>query len=114
MSNCEIKYVIKCEKVYVGQTEISFIFEILNNDNEPMDLTTLVNGILKYVKPNGTTGSWIITIQGDPTLGLVEYDIQTGDIDIAGIWKLQLVLEFPANNILPFEPINQYVYEQIF
>ncbi len=48
-------------------------------------IITGYTGSILYKKPNDATGSWSGTIVNDT----VSYTIQTGDIDVAGVWELQ-------------------------
>lgn len=42
-------------------------------------------GFILYEKPNGVNGEWA----GSITTDTVSYDIAEGDIDVAGVWKVQ-------------------------
>ena len=46
---------------------------------------SLFTGTILYTKPNGVSGSWTGAISSD----VVYYDIQVGDIDVAGVWRVQ-------------------------
>jgi hypothetical protein len=63
--------------LYKGQT----ITLTLDTD---VDITGF-DGFIRYRKPNGVEGEWSGTVSNDT----VSYDIQTGDIDTAGVWYVQ-------------------------
>ena len=43
------------------------------------------SALVLYKKPSGTTGSWTGTTSGTKVL----YDVQPGDLDESGVWKIQ-------------------------
>jgi len=46
---------------------------------------SLFTGTILYTKPNGVTGSWAGIVSND----VVYYDVQTGDVDVTGVWRVQ-------------------------
>ena len=54
-----------------------------------VDVSSATTNQLVFKKPNGTTVSKTATFQTDGTDGVVQYTTQSGDIDVAGSWKVQ-------------------------
>ena len=53
-----------------------------------VDITGASEVHIRYEKPNGMRGSW--TAAASTTYG--QYTTQSGDLDIVGVWKLQLYI----------------------
>jgi len=49
------------------------------------DDISLFTGTILYIKPNRVTGSWTGTISND----IVYYNVQAGDVDVTGVWRVQ-------------------------
>ena len=84
-----LEIVNKEKRVYVGDVGTLLIVETF------VDLLKATVKKILYKKPDGTTGEWLGTVaEGDPTQ--IRYYLQEGDIDMAGIWKLQVYVEMPG------------------
>lgn len=57
------------------------------------DLTSATSVKIRYKKPSGNVGEWTATVT-DTTK--VKYTTASGDIDEAGTWEIQVVVEFPG------------------
>jgi hypothetical protein len=59
-------------------------------------LTGASDLLIKYRKPDGTTGAWVSTIVGgNPTY--MHYETVAGDLDQNGVWQLQAYAAFGAD-----------------
>lgn len=74
-------------KVYVGDygTVVSI------NCGEDVSGATVAQ--LKVQKPGGTIVTWTATVYGTDYL---RYTIQDGDLDEAGVWKIQAAVTLPS------------------
>lgn len=59
-----------------------------------------------FVKPNGSKGYWAGTVAGTT----LTYQVQTGDIDQAGIWKFQSYIE--VGGLIGFGNIVTHNFEK--
>ena len=63
--------------------------------NTGIDLTGHDEVLIKYEKPDGSTGSW------DASMAIgaysIEFDTDTNTLDQRGTWRLQAFVEFPAD-----------------
>lgn len=50
------------------------------------DYTGITVGEISYQKPNGTTGTWVATVDADERT--VYYDTASGDLDDVGVWTI--------------------------
>ena len=69
--------------IHVGDVGTKLKFSI------NIDLNEVTSASLLYRKPDGTTGTWTLTKEGD----YLVYTTQSGDIDQSGVWELQLYIE---------------------
>lgn len=53
------------------------------------DLTSATVTNIKYIKPDGTSGTWT-GVSYDTTK--VKYEVQSGDLDDIGLWTLQAIV----------------------
>ena len=58
-----------------------------------VDLTTATQMLIKYEKPDGTTGSWTPVLSGDSSM---EFNTMTSTLDQRGTWRLQAFAAFGA------------------
>jgi hypothetical protein len=77
------------EQCYTDQYFVNQAAFIIRLDTK-RDLTGVSVQQIKYRKPiSGTKGYWEATINGT----VLEYDVQTGDIDETGTWQLETYIE---------------------
>jgi hypothetical protein len=72
---------------YVGD----YGLDIILNCNK--DITAAVSVAIAYQKPDGTTGSWTGAVYNTT---YVKYTTVSGDIDQAGTWKFQALVNGPT------------------
>jgi hypothetical protein len=74
-------------KVYVNDTGTKIRL------NAASDISTQTVLKIDWKKPDNTEGSWDATLEGTTYACYITED---GDLDQAGIWKLQIYVEMPA------------------
>ena len=77
--------------------------------NTGVDLTPFSVGstsaYMLVIQPNGSQVVWEATFRdSDPSLGILEHDLVTGDVDEVGDYKILTVVEDPDSN----PPIRDY------
>lgn len=96
---CEVRVL---SKVYVGMTGLRIRVDT------GIDLSSASKVALKVRKPSGVEEEWI----GFANRTYIEYDVQSGDLDETGFYKIQAYVELPGNIVLYGETDGIYVYEQ--
>lgn len=92
-------------KIYVGQTALKIELET------ETDLTGATAQLIKYKKPDGSTGSFIASIV-DTKGGIIEYDVgDTADLNQAGEWTFWAHLTF-GTGVVPGEPITIEIFNE--
>ena len=66
------------QKIYVNQTAL----ELRMDTN--IDLSTMASAVIKYEKPDESTGEWSATAGGS---GILIKNFEAGEIDQSGLWK---------------------------
>ena len=92
-------------KIYVGQNKLTITCTVSQD-------ITAATCLIKYIKPDGTTGSWTGTIQTAAT-GIYYYNIaSTAILDVAGTWVLWGHVTFSDTKVGVGEPVNVVVYTE--
>jgi len=95
------------QKIYVGQTALSIQFDT------KIDLTTQTAVKIKYIKPDGTTGDWTAGVVGDPTDGIIGYDIvSNSDLDQAELWQMWAYVTFAGGTVAPGDSVAVWVHTE--
>lgn len=94
------------QKVYVGQTALSIQLDT------KIDLTSGATFLIKYVKPDATTGSWTAAVIGVATDGIIGYTADAGELDAAGDWKVWAHVTFNDATFAPGDPATFTVYTE--
>ena len=92
-------------KIYDTQTVLKFIA------CTHTDITGASARKIKYKKPDGTTGEWTASEEGDPLIGKISYEIIAALGSFNG-WTLWAWIEFSAGNSIPGEARKITVYEE--
>ncbi len=94
-------------KVYKNQTAFRLI---LNTKLAESDFSTVASAIIKYIKPDLTTGSFIAVLGDCP---FIYYQITSSDdLNIAGEWVFWPYLTFNDTTEAPGESDTLYIYEE--
>lgn len=97
------------KKVYENQTKLRLRADLkLEEDENILNCDT----IIKYVKPDKTTGSFVATIE-DAYKGLIYYDVVL-PTEIVGVgkWILWAYVTFPDGRVVPGEPFIMEVFKE--
>lgn len=76
-----------------------------------VDITGATSLNIKYKKPSGDVGSWT-AISEDSLLGIIYYDVQSGDINESGNWYIWAYVTFSDSRSAPGESVKVEVYEE--
>ena len=78
-------------EIHVGNVGTQFRITIQDGD-DVVDLSAASSLIVTIKKPDGTTITETGELYTDGTDGIIYYDIQSGDLDQGGIYKIQAVV----------------------
>lgn len=87
-----------------GQTALKIILDT------GQDITG-ATALIKYQKPDGTTGSWVATTESS-TAGTISISATTGNIDQSGKWALWSYVTFADGTIAPGESVLREFYTE--
>ena len=79
-------------KIYVNTIGLVFRFQIVDQDDAIVNISSATTKTLKLQKPNGTVVTKITSFVTDGTDGLLQYTTIANDLDTAGLWKRQIQL----------------------
>lgn len=77
-------------KIYVSDWGV--VFSVLTG----IDLTLATAYKLKIIKPDGRNVVWNCTVSSPATAGYLTYTSISGDLDVAGSYKLNSYVTFPS------------------
>lgn len=81
------------QKIYVGQTALQIQL------STEIDLSTFQSGLIKYVDPDGTEGSWSAAVVGDAADGII--GTITAPTLIEGLWTVWAYVTFADASVAP-------------
>lgn len=99
-------------KIYSGDYGTVFTVTVRDQDNI---IVNLAGASLSFVflKPDGTSITRSGSLATDGSDGKAEYTVVDGDIDMDGVWSVQLSIVFPSGlwhttdtNLTVYEPIS--------
>lgn len=91
--------------IYIGQTALVIKVQIVEKVGNNTTVIDLSGSTIKLRRLNGQPAEYEAVIT-DAQNGWVEYEVQDGDIDIAGGWQLQPVVTFSDGKIAKGMPVN--------
>lgn len=93
-------------KIYVGQTALTIRL------TTSIDLTTAKKVEIKYIDPNGTTGTWTATVYNVAT-GIIEYKVASAlTLNVSGVWTFWAYITFNDDTVAAGEAIKKLVYDE--
>ena len=92
-------------RIYKGQSSLKITMKTY------IDLTGADECLIKYRKPDGTEGLFTGTIK-DELEGVFTYEIQNGDIDISGWWRLWAFITFIDGRTAAGRSRKRFVWEE--
>lgn len=82
-------------EIHVGDIGTAFDVTLYDGD-DVVDLTGYTSLIFNFIKPDGTCMPKTAVPKTDGTDGILRYITIIGDLDQAGTWILQAVVELPT------------------
>lgn len=92
-------------KIYAGQSALRILVKTF------CDLEGIDNAIIKYRKPNGTSGEFVAAV-GDEAKGIIFHECIEGEIDISGWWVFWAFVTFADGRTAAGETSKVYVWEE--
>jgi hypothetical protein len=92
-------------KIFKGQTSLRITVKTFTA------LTDALHTVIKYVKPDGTAGSFPAAI-ADELGGVIFRECMEGDIDQAGWWSFWAFIEFDDERTAAGEVSKVFVWEE--
>lgn len=79
---------MSAEEIHLN--DIGTVFKILIKDGDDVqDISTATTKDIIFLKPDGTINTETGSFFTDGTDGYITYTAASGDLDVAGIWKIQ-------------------------
>ena len=72
------------------------------------DLENAVSAVIKFCKPDGSTGEFDAAI-GDPNKGVIFHEVIEGEIDLTGWWSFWAFVTFADGRTAAGETAKVYV-----
>lgn len=93
-------------RIYVGQTALYIEAKVHQN------ITGATSLLIKYRKPDGTTGSFP-AVSTDNTNGYLRYNVSSeDDVNLAGRWVFWGYVTFADGKSAAGEPKEQWIYPE--
>lgn len=88
-----------CEsQIHVGNQNVDFVITI-TEDCVPIDISAATSKLIYFTKPSGSTLVKTAIFVTDGTDGQIHYSTVSGDLDEAGIWKIQAAIELGTGSL---------------
>ena len=85
------------DEIHVG--DIGTVFEVTIKDGDSVvDVSSASTMQLLFLKSDKTTLTKTATHKTDGTDGIIQYATISGDLDVAGTWKLQAYIVISGNS----------------
>jgi hypothetical protein len=75
------------------------------------DLEGIISAVIKYRKPNGSTGELAAAV-GDTESGVIFHECIEGEIDASGWWAFWAFVTFSDGRTAPGEAANVYIWKE--
>jgi hypothetical protein len=92
-------------RIYAGQSALRLTLKTF------IDLEGIISAVIKYRKPNGTTGSFAAGV-GDMAKGVIFHECIEGEIDMAGWWVFWAFITFADDRTAAGETAKVYVWHE--
>lgn len=77
---------------------VNFLLTVRNQDNEIIDLSAVTVKKFLFRKPNNSILEVVPDFDTDGTDGVLSYYTVTSDLDVIGIWEVQVYIENSEGN----------------
>jgi hypothetical protein len=98
------------DKIYVNNSTKFFVTIVENGTG--VNLSTSVSHTITFKKPDSSILSVSGTLQSTGVSGVMFYTAQSGDLDLAGQWKIQGFVDLGATQFYS-EPSSFRVYKNL-
>jgi hypothetical protein len=92
-------------KIFIGQTALRITL------NTFCDLEDVNQAVIKYRKPDGSTGEFAAAV-GDTAKGVIFYECIEGDLNISGWWSFWAFATFADGRLAAGETAKVYIWEE--
>ena len=92
-------------KIFNGQTALRITLKTF------CDLEGIENAVIRYRKPNGSTGEFASAV-GDAEKGVIFHEVIEGEIDKSGWWAFWAFITFADGRTAAGEAAKVYIWEQ--
>jgi hypothetical protein len=92
-------------RVYKGQSALRLTVKTLT------DLEGIFSAVIKYRKPNGSTGEFVAGV-GDMAKGIIFHECIEGEIDMPGWWALWAFITFADGRTAAGETARIFVWQE--
>ena len=79
------------KNLHVNDVGTIFKSTILDEDGDVVDISSLISATISFKKPNDIKIDRTPTLYTDGTDGILSYVTVSGDINMNGLWSLQVV-----------------------
>lgn len=88
-----------CEsQIHVGNKNVDFVITI-TEDCAAIDISGATSKTIYFTKPSGAILTKTALFVTDGTDGQIHYASESGDLDEAGIWKIQAIIELGSGSL---------------
>ena len=92
-------------KIFRGQTALRITLKTFT------DLEGVISAIIKYIKPNGSTGEYAAAI-GDTAKGVIFHECIEGDLDVSGWWSFWAFVTFADGRTAAGEAAKVFIWNE--
>jgi hypothetical protein len=92
-------------KLFKGQSALRITLKTFT------DLEGIISAVIKYRKPNGSTGEFAAAV-GDTSKGCIFHECIEGEIDISGWWLFWAFITFADGRTAAGEAAKVYVWTE--
>jgi len=92
-------------KIFKDQTALRITL------NTFTDLEDAVSAVIKFYKPDGSTGEFAAAVK-DVEKGIIIHEVIEGEIDVSGWWSFWAFVTFEDGRTAAGEAAKVYVWEQ--
>ena len=85
-------------EIHVGDFGTQFIVTVYNQYEVIQNLSTATLLGINFLTPSRETKAKTASLYTDGTDGKIIYTLENGDMDEAGLWSYQAIVEFPAGS----------------
>ena len=92
-------------RIFKGQTALRLTLKTFT------DLEDVISAVIRYRKPNGTTGEFTAAV-GDTAKGVIFHEVIEGELDISGWWVFWAFITFADNRTAAGEAAKVYIWKE--